>query len=383
MRIGRLRPVGEYLPLRANRTQKSFAWPAGYSAAWVDCGTTALGLALRAAITRCKSPRPAVILPAYTCPDVLSAVLWAGARPVLADTNARTPWLDEESVRACLDDTVAAVVAPHFMGMRHPLEALIGLCREWEVALVEDSAQLGPTSPAFRPEASLVVLSFGRGKPVPAGGGMLLFHEQWAGVVAPMWETLPLAGYSHARWKLRALAQNAAMSRPGYMLAHRLPGVGETRFRPLTAPHRLQKEAGEVVEGVLAGWQLDSWGRQKDLHRLMSEFGLGGLVESLGWDQVSPLLRYPFLAPVAAERDRIGSLLKQQGVGATALYHRTLADLKGMPALTIPVDIDNARNFARGLLTVAAHSSVSAEDLAVLADVLTSIRVRQPENLTG
>src|SRR5690606_37167025 len=139
MSVGRLRPVGEFLPLRGIGLG-TFRWPAGYRVAWVDSGTTALGLALRAAAERAGRAEASVILPGYTCPDVVSAALWAGLRPVVADTLPGSPWLDIDSVMACLDESVVAVVAPHFLGLRHPLRVLVEMCRTTGVLLVEDSA---------------------------------------------------------------------------------------------------------------------------------------------------------------------------------------------------------------------------------------------------
>jgi hypothetical protein len=172
---GATRPVGEPVPVFPRRGAP-LAWPAGYDAAWFDRGTTALAIAARALVLAAGRPEPRIVLPAYTCPDVVSAVLWAGAVPVLADTLPGLPWLDEAALQQHHDASWVGVIAPHFLGLRHPLDTLQSWCRSAGVGLIEDSAQLGPRSPAFQPVADLVVLSFGRGKPIPAGGGALLFR---------------------------------------------------------------------------------------------------------------------------------------------------------------------------------------------------------------
>lgn len=374
MSIGHVRPVGEQLPLRPGRSPR-FAWPPGYSVAWLDSGTTALGVALRAVAARSGRASPSVLLPGYTCPDVIAAAAWAGLRAVLVDTRPGTPWLDEDRLPGCLDETTVAVVAPHFLGLPHPLESLAAACRNAGIALIEDSAQLGPASPAFKPAAELVVLSFGRGKPVPAGGGALLYPASDPGVVERQLSSLPQGGYSETGWTAFALLQNAAMSRPGYALVRKVPGlhVGETRFRPLRAPHAMPPAAGRRVERILAGWRPPVTDIQLQIRGMLDRAGYRDLPGMLGWDGRAPLLRYPLLMHNEAERDHAWRRLERRGLGASALYRQALPDIEGMPTLAMPGGITNAREFASRLLTLPAHSGVTAADLEEIGSELAAL----------
>ena len=371
MSFGYLRPVGEYLPLSA-RPSTAFRWPEGYSIAWCDSGTTALGLALRVANAIKPQSSPTALMPAYTCPDVVSAALWADVKPVIVDTQADTPWLAPDALLAKMDRSVAAIIAPHFLGIRHPCGYVSQLCRDAGALLIEDSAQLGPTSRAFKPEGDLVVLSFGRGKPVPAGGGALLYRQQFADVVSPLLDALPEKRLSASGWKLRAALQNVVMTRTGFAMVRRMPWmhVGETRFKKLTAPRRLDPPAAARVEGVLVQWAHEQRKIVQALRAILQRLALRDTATDLGWDGGSPLLRYPVLMRDRATRDEICDMMHGGNIGATVLYGTVLTELTGVPAQGKMIGLSRARDFATRLLTLPCHSAVKASDLNRIEAIL-------------
>ena len=48
----------------------------GWSSYWYDSGTMALAIAVQAARTALEKQKPAVVLAAYGCPDVVAAIKW-------------------------------------------------------------------------------------------------------------------------------------------------------------------------------------------------------------------------------------------------------------------------------------------------------------------
>jgi hypothetical protein len=365
---GATRPVGEPVPVFP-RGGTPLKWPAGYDAAWFDSGTSALAIAARALVLAAGRPEPRIVLPAYTCPDVVSAVLWAGAVPVLADTLPGLPWLDESALQRHQDASWVGVIAAHFLGLRHPLGTLQAWCRSAGVGLIEDSAQLGPRSPAFQPVADLVVLSFGRGKPIPAGGGALLFRGEHAGAVRELAAQLEEADGPALRWRARALMHDIALTRPGYRLARSLPWlhVGETRYRPLQRPRRLGGHARQLAEAVIAGWQDRSLAVRKALGMCLAGPSDASLVDACGWSAAQALLRFPLLAKSPEDGRRIASEGRRLGLGVSRMYGAVLQDLDGMPLLETLTDPRKAGDFAARLLTLPVHSGVSKADLEGLA----------------
>ena len=78
---------------------------------YYQSGTAALAASIMAAIRRGGVTNPEVLLPAYGCPDLVSAAVHAGARPVLVDLEADRPWMDLEQVATGITQQTVAVIA--------------------------------------------------------------------------------------------------------------------------------------------------------------------------------------------------------------------------------------------------------------------------------
>ncbi len=268
LNIGRLRPVGEVVR-RPTATPHALPWPSTYQPYWFPSGTAALAIAIRLASRRRPLSKPAVLLPAYACPDIVSAAQWAGVEPRLVDNQPESPWLSHERIHEALIGSVVAIVAPHFLGVRQSLQGLRDTIDDRDVVLIEDSAQLGPNSRAFSPEADLVVLSFGRGKPIPVGGGVFLARNNWISLLEDELSRLCVVCQSRWHWNAKRVLQNVAMSRLGYQVALNMPflHVGKTRFKRLTTVQRLDGDAVTLSESAIASWHLQATRTQKEICR--------------------------------------------------------------------------------------------------------------------
>lgn len=109
----------------------------------VASGTDAIMLALRACGV---GPGDEVIVPAFTFIATAGAVSALGARPVFADSDARTFNLDPDSVQSVLTPRTTAIVAVHLYGLAAEMGTLTELAAQRGLPLVEDNAQsLGAT----------------------------------------------------------------------------------------------------------------------------------------------------------------------------------------------------------------------------------------------
>jgi dTDP-4-amino-4,6-dideoxygalactose transaminase len=274
-------------------------------------------------------------------------------------------------VACSIDDSAVAVVAPHFLGIRQPLQDLLDVCNRNSVTLVEDSAQLGPASPAFEPKADLVSLSFGRGKPIPVGGGVLLSHGRLRSALAVETLGIHAARISSGGWQVRRILQNAAMTRLGYRVVRSVPllGIGETRFRPLGRVRLLEGAGVALAESTIARWQQPSTRAQRIVCELAEVPEMLNLPIKIGWDKKAPLLRYPLLVDCQSTRDRLLEMLRHRGIGATALYGQSLhAILRAhSDSSFIEAKTPNAEDFASRLITIPVHSGVRAGDLGIIS----------------
>lgn len=108
-------------------------WSAG-----VGNGTDALHIALRALGIGAGDE---VILPSMSATATGTAVVQSGATPVFADIDAVYRTIDAEAVRRLLTPKTRAVIAVHLYGQACDLDALLAICREYDVHLIEDCAQ--------------------------------------------------------------------------------------------------------------------------------------------------------------------------------------------------------------------------------------------------
>ena len=82
-----------------------------------------------------------VIIPALTFVADANVVRMVGATPVLADSASTDNWnISADTVRPKISPATKAVIAVHFAGFPCDMEGLVDLCKEKNVALIEDVA---------------------------------------------------------------------------------------------------------------------------------------------------------------------------------------------------------------------------------------------------
>lgn len=137
----------------------------------VTNGSAALLLALDALDI---GPGDEVIVPALTWLATATAVLNAGAKPVLADVSPTTLCIDPQSIEAAITERTKAIIVVHLYGSMADLDAIEQLAAEAGVALVEDCAQtIGARWRGLQAGTigRLGTFSFQQGKLLTAGEG--------------------------------------------------------------------------------------------------------------------------------------------------------------------------------------------------------------------
>ena len=81
-----------------------------------------------------------VITPAFTFVASFEAVLSVGAVPVLVDVDD-TLTLDPEAVRKAITPKTKAIMPVHMCGSLADLDALLAICKEHNLILLEDACQ--------------------------------------------------------------------------------------------------------------------------------------------------------------------------------------------------------------------------------------------------
>src|SRR5437868_13377415 len=126
-------------------------------------------------------PGDAVIVPGFTFVATASAVLFAGALPVMVDVRADTCCIDPDLVEAAITPRTKAIIAVHMGGHPADLDRLSKIARDHNIALVEDSSHAHGSE--WRGErigtfGSAATFSFQSRKLITAGeGGIILIND--------------------------------------------------------------------------------------------------------------------------------------------------------------------------------------------------------------
>ncbi len=366
----RLPPAGDRVHLAVRDPDADFLRTcfAPYALRFYASGTAALAAAVRAAITRAGCAQPEVVLPAYACPNLVSAVWHAGARPRLVDFAPERPWMALAALEQTLTPATVAVIAVDLFGLPERYDVLTALARDKGIVVIQDSAQGFPRRGERVWQGDVVVVSFGRGKPVSLlGGGAVLYEDRaWTGWLprAPRPESASSPGIGFwAQTQVYNLLREPAV----YWLPAALPllHLGETRFAPLA---RIDDGPRERLRHLQAN--VEAYRDRKDTPQetIASVVGLLDpdrvldLPATCSGDSTPRLLRYPLLIKDAGLRNALHAALNQAGLGASTLYGATLPAIQGLEALA-ELAYPQAEAFARQLLTLPVHSGVRPEHI--------------------
>lgn len=350
---------------------------AGYSITWLSSGTAALAYSLlRQRLLHPEVTTPQVIVPAYCCPDLLSAAQYAGYEAVIVDIQADDPGFNLTALKTALTESTLAVIAINFLGIAENLAAIRSLIAGHErIALVEDNAQWFPPSPEEPGlQGDFITFSFGRGKAIGLLGGGLVAVRDDAPAPAEQASLSIAPAPSASLWPLKAGLVNL-LSRPRlYYGLTRLPmlNLGETKYHPLDAIAAIPKPIQEAFEANHARYRARPAVAEHFLDHLFQRLKANRLAPLFG-DRRRNLLRYPVLCDTTEARNNTLMALNRVGLGATALYQKPLARVKGVSELAqvvLPKVTPGADAFAARLLTLPVHSGVTQSDLDRMARLL-------------
>lgn len=324
-----------------------------------------------------QSRRREVIVPAYTCFSVPSAVVAAGLRVRLVDLT-ETGAIDPDSLAALPLERAAALVVGNLFGVAEPVAPLLAKLKPAGVALVDDAAQALGAQAGGSPagvRGDVGVLSFGRGKPLEAlGGGALVWPESAArlppeppaGPPARLAGLLALLGYSLASTSLafRWLAAMPAL------------GIGTTRFDPDFPQGGLRGRDLSLAVARAAQWRAREEARIAEATRLAHGLrAVTAFVPLLAPDgAVGVYPRLGMLAPDADSKEAAFAALDDLGAGASRMYPTSLEQAEGLaPFLEPGPSCVGAARFCARLLTLPTHGRWSQRQRDAVLSALRSV----------
>lgn len=339
-----------------------------------DSGTTAL----RAALVGALGPGVAVALPAFSCYDLVTAANGADVPVVLYDTDPHTLAPDLSSLRMALRRNVGAIVVVHLYGYPVDLTEVNALAADAGAAVIEDAAQGAGATLHDRPlgaQASLAVLSFGRGKGMTGGsGGALLAHDEAGARILERARSV-LAAPERGWSSLATLVAQMVLERPQlYALPAALPflHLGETVYRPPHTPRGASPASCAVVAATWGMADREVETRRSNAARLLAAV-CGVAAKGRRFEPVRPAeaarpgyLRLPVLASPEARRTAATHAARRLGVRPS--YPKVLSEVEQLAERCVNRDgvFPGARTLTTRLITLPTHGRLGSDDLASL-----------------
>lgn len=173
---GWISSAGKYLDLFEEKWAAYCGMPYGIA---VSNGTVALDIAV--ALLNLQ-PDDEVIMPSFTIISPAQAVVRAGGKPVLVDSDPRNWQMDVTQIEARITPRTRAILVVHIFGHPADMDPVLELARRHDLTVIEDAAEVHGALYKGRPcggLADISTFSFYANKLVTTGeGGMVLVRTQ-------------------------------------------------------------------------------------------------------------------------------------------------------------------------------------------------------------
>ncbi len=300
----------------------------------VNSGTSALQLALMAMGVR---PGDEVIVPSFSFAASANAVRLAGGTPVFVDIEPDHFNVDPAAVEAAVGPRTVAVMPVHLYGHPADMTAIGAVAERHGLAVVEDAAQAHGATWAGRPVGSFGTTGCFSFYPTKN------MHSLEGGMVT--------TGDAELARTVRLLRNQGMEAR----YANEIVG----------ANMRLTDVAAAIGRVQLT--RLDGWNKQRQDNAAFLTEGLRGVVAPPVAEQATHVY-HQYTIRVPAERDRVQTALKEQGIGSAVYYptpiHLLAPYRPGAHPANRDWDLPQTMRAAEQVLSLPVHPGLSEDDLA-------------------
>jgi perosamine synthetase len=337
----------------------------------VSSGKAALMLILSA--LRDVSGRRQVIIPAYTCFSVPSAIVKAGLEIVLCDIDSGTFDFNYTDLENAITNDTLCVVATHLFGIPADLERIEKLCRERKVFVVEDAAQAMGGQYKGRLLGTISDVSFyslGRGKNITCGSGGIIVTNDDSIAAALMRQYValeePLFKEDVKNW-LQTVLMSLFIQPPFYWFPAGMPllKLGQTFFYKDFPIKKLS--SGKAA--LLQNWQE----RLTESNRIRTQtatFFCERIPQNTRRADI-PYLRFPLLMDDRQMRDSIYTRSQQYGLGLSLMYPTPVNEIEELKTSFYGQVFPVAKRVAETVVTLPTHYLLSETDKQTICGLFT------------
>ncbi len=342
----------------------------------VSSGKAALFLILKA-LAKLVPGRTEVLIPAYTCWSVPSAIVKAGLTVAACDIDSKTFDFDHAQLGSSVTNNTLCIVPGNLFGIPSDTERVRDLALAKGCYVVEDAAQAMGVSARSRKigtRGDVGFFSLGRGKNITSGsGGIIVTNSDL--IAQKIAEELAHFPRPSALEQIGDFVKAAALAvfiRPRlYWLPAGMPSLklGETCFYrdfPVKAGSGLQA-------GLLRQWgrrlERSNARREENTKALAAELGLTGVPTA--W---ATCLRFPVMMWSRDERDRAVEASREAGLGIAMMYPAPVNGIEELKGMFEGKKFRVAEEVAERLLTLPTHELTTSEDRWRIVEALKEVR---------
>ena len=345
----------------------------------VSSGKAALTLILLA-LKDLHPDRDQVLIPAFTCYSVPSAIVRADLKIELCDIDLETLDFDFAQLEEKLKNPrLLCVIPTHLFGLPVDVERLRELKHDPAVTIVEDAAQAMGGEWQGRKlgtQGDIGFFSLGRGKALTAveGGVIITDDEELGENLHAQVARLPDCSIKQTlNHFLYALALMFLLRPEIFWLPRSLPflRLGETRFDTSFPVYRLSNFQAGLLRGVqhkLFNLRRVRQGNIKVWFERFPRFRVQNIEKQHG---VFPdLLRFPFCTGNRKKADLLLQQSTQLGLGLARTYPDAIQGIPELGKQLAGQDAPNARRAAQEIITLPVHGFLTPRDRELIIRLL-------------
>ncbi|MCM8763717.1 MAG: DegT/DnrJ/EryC1/StrS family aminotransferase, partial [Candidatus Omnitrophica bacterium] len=251
---------------------------------FLNSGRSSLWILVKA-LSHIKPEKKEVIIPAYTCPAIVSAIIRANLIPILVDNNLKDYGLEIRELEKKINKETLAVIIVHLLGYPANIIEVKEICKNKNIFLIEDSAQgFGNTLPNSDGKKLGLIgdagfFSFGRGKPISIlhGGVLITQSEEIFKIAQKIYNGLNCQNeYSGLNYRFLLSLYFLFASPYLYWIPQRMPALhlGETIFEP-----EFEISKGSTIAVNLINEILIRFEKEKEIRKENSRWYSENLIE--------------------------------------------------------------------------------------------------------
>jgi perosamine synthetase len=329
----------------------------------VSSGKAALTLILVA--LQNLSKRKQVVIPAYTCFSLPSAIVKTGLEIALCDIDSTSLDFDYACLEEVITPETLCVIPHHLFGIPSDMQRIQVLCRARSAFILEDAVQAMGGQTTGRKLGMLGDVGFfslGRGKPITCGsGGVIVTNsDDIAAAIARPYADLKEPSISEVLKDFFEFVLMSIFVHPRlYWLPTGLPflKLGQTLFYRDFPIKRLSRRKA----GLLRYWRRRLAQANQTRTEIAAYFGEQLHLKTVPETSI-PYLRLPILVNSRRTRDRIYALSQQRGLGISCMYPSPINEIEEIKTTFDGKAYPAAKTVSEKLLTIPIHHLLSEND---------------------